>query len=319
VGPDFFVLGAPASGAAALAAALARHPDLALLPGTPGFFLDPFADGRGPGDRAEARSRAGSRDYRRLLATAPRGVPVGETNPWYLADRAVHDRLHRAVPDARVVVVVRDPVDRAHAHWAQQRARGMEPLPDLRRACLAENERGRRGWGPAWRYVALGRAGEQVAHLLTRFPADRVHVVRADELIERPGPALDGVCRFLEARAGLLASVARPVTSPPIADTPATRALGRLLRAGATADGHLPAGVWDRLRSPLETTLVQAGAGSADPPAPRRRGPTRFERAELDRWFVSDREWLAELTAPDAPAAAATPAAGPDPTLRAAS
>jgi hypothetical protein len=137
-------------------------------------------------------------------------------------------------------------------------------------------------------------------------------VVLAEELAARPRRTLDGVCRFLGARAGILASVARLGPIPVIADTPATRALGLLLRGGATADGHLPPGLWERVRAPLELTLLRAGATGADPLAPPRSGPTRFERMELERRFVSDREWLAEVTGLDPVAA---PAAKPAPTL----
>src|SRR3712207_7320269 len=66
------------------------------------------------------------------------------------------------VPDVRVVVVVRDPVDRAWSNWVHLRADGLEPEADFLTAVRREERRGAGGGGPVWDYPGVGRHGEQL-------------------------------------------------------------------------------------------------------------------------------------------------------------
>src|SRR3954453_414253 len=132
--PDFFLVGAPKAGTSALHAALVQHPQLHLSrPKEPKFFLcdgappDP-AGQRGPGDAHSAQEWVWRRDrYLALFADAPPGAVAGESAPVYLHDHEEHAPIAADVPGARVVVVVRDPVDRAVSNWVHLRADGLEP------------------------------------------------------------------------------------------------------------------------------------------------------------------------------------------------
>jgi hypothetical protein len=144
--PDFLLIGAPKAGTTALHAALKAHPAL-FLPAVkePKFFL---RDGRrpprqtGPGDAHSAREWVWRRDrYEALFAGAPPGALTGESTPLYLYDRRAHERLRRTVPDAKLVALLRDPVDRAHSNWLHLWSDGLEPIGDFVEACRAEDER----------------------------------------------------------------------------------------------------------------------------------------------------------------------------------
>jgi len=122
--PHFFLVGAPKAGTSALHAALAQHPQLFLSAvKEPKFFLcdgappDPLGQ-RGPGDAHSAQEWVWRRDrYEALFAGAPAGALRGESTPFYLYDRAAHRRIAQRVPDAKLVAIVRDPVDRAYSNW----------------------------------------------------------------------------------------------------------------------------------------------------------------------------------------------------------
>lgn len=60
------------------------------------------------------------------------------------------------MPDARLVAIVRDPVDRAYSNWAHLWCDGLEPEADFRAAREAEPARAASGWAPFWRYLELG-------------------------------------------------------------------------------------------------------------------------------------------------------------------
>ncbi len=82
-------------------------------------------------------------------------------------------RIRAAIPDARLIVVLRDPVERAHSNWTHLWSAGLEPIGDLVRACAEEERRIKAGWAPFWHYRGLGRYGEQLEHLFPCSPASR--------------------------------------------------------------------------------------------------------------------------------------------------
>src|SRR3954452_22932906 len=115
--PTFFIARGPKAGAPALHAALATHPDLYLSPvKEPKYYLTggrppDRSRQRGPGDAHSAREWIWRREgYLALVDAAPPGIPCGESTPFYLHDHDAHARIAADVPDARFVVVVRDPV-----------------------------------------------------------------------------------------------------------------------------------------------------------------------------------------------------------------
>lgn len=249
--PDFLILGAPKAGSTALHAALDTHPDLFLSrPKEPKFFL---TDGRrprtsrhrGPGDAHSAREWVWRREaYEALFAGAPAGRLTGESTPFYLWSRDAHRRIRAAIPDVRMIAVVRDPVERAHSNWSHLWADGLEPEADFLTACRLERRRAVAGWAPFWRYVELGRYGEQLAHLTSLFPREQVHVVRYREVVDEPERTVDGICRFLGVRTGLVRSIPPSNTSRWAPDSVRNRRLRRVVRAGAAIGALAPPGVW---------------------------------------------------------------------------
>src|SRR5947209_147591 len=181
--PDFLLMGAPKAGTTALHVALARHPQVFMsTPKEPKYFLadngvQPPARG-GPGDAQTIRKQVWRRaDYEALFAGAPANACRGESTTLYLGDARSHERIARLLPDARLVAVLRDPVDRAHSNWTHLRSAGLEPIGDFIRACDMEPQRVRDGWAHFWRYVSLGRYGEQLEHVFSLFPREQVLVL----------------------------------------------------------------------------------------------------------------------------------------------
>jgi Sulfotransferase family len=293
--PDFFIAGVPKAGTTALHSALARHPSLFMSPvKEPKFFLTdgpPPAEG-GPGDVKTYREHVWRRaDYEALFAAAPAAAIKGESTPFYLFSADAQRRIRELIPDARLIVVLRDPVERAHSNWAHLWSAGLDPCEDFLQACAQEEQRAAAGWADFWRYTGLGMYGAQLDHLYSVFPRENVLVFRYRRLISDPVRTLDGVCAFLGVRQGVLTELPREnVTAHP---HPSARhrlvAAGR--RASATASallpGHLGAGLTDRLEH-----LLQADA------APRR--PLTWEQREalLPR-FEADIALLETITGED--------------------
>src|SRR5262245_18282625 len=186
--PDFLVIGAPKAGTTALHAALARHPGLYMsVVKEPKFFLTdgpPPARG-GPGDAQTYREHVWRReDYEALFGPALPGTLRGESTPLYLHDPAAQRRIRALIPGATLIVVLRDPVERAHSNWTHMWSAGLEPIGDVVRACAEEPRRAAAGWASFWQYIGLGRYGEQLEHLFTLFPRRQVLILRYMSLVD---------------------------------------------------------------------------------------------------------------------------------------
>jgi hypothetical protein len=290
--PDFLVIGVPKAGTTALHAALAQHPDLYLSAvKEPKFFLTdgPPPTHGGPGDVQTYQEHVWRRkDYEALFAAAPAGAQAGEATPFYLHDLAAHQRIQRLIPQAKLIVFIRNPVDRAHSNWAHLWGAGLEPEHDFVRACEAEDARRAAGWAAFWHYLALGRYGEQLQALFTRFDREQVLVMRYRELRDSPAATLDRVCGFLGVRTGLLDTVPSENVRPYVADTGANAVLRALLRTGGTVGQHFPVIARKAVRGPLLTLLHrQTGV---------RPRLTTAQRAAVLPHFVQDIGLLGRLT-----------------------
>jgi Sulfotransferase family len=293
--PQFVIAGAPKAGTTALHAALATHPGLYLSPvKEPKYYM---TDGRpparstqrGPGDAHSAGEWIWRRaDYLALFDASPPGTVRGESTPFYLYDRAAHARLAADVPGVKVVVVVRDPVDRAYSNWAHLRADGLEPEADFLAAVRLEERRIARGWAPFWHYRGLSRYGEQLRDLYRHVPPERVFVFRYRDLVDRPRETLDRVTAFLGVAPGIAHTVAAENVKPYVPDSRRYRLLARVVRVGAHLGRHRPPEVWRRLSVPL---LAGLHAG-----ATRRPSLSVAQRRDVLEPMLEDIALLEELT-----------------------
>ncbi len=290
--PDFFVAGAPKAGTTALHVALARHPQLYLSPvKEPKFFLTDGPPPRrgGPGDAKTYREHVWRRaDYEALFAAAPAGTLRGESTPFYLYDHAAQLRIHAVVPQARLLVMLRDPIERAHSNWTHLWSAGLDPIGDFLRACAAEEDRMAAGWADFWRYKRLGLYGRQLQQLYSVFGKDQVQVFRYRQLIDDPAGTLDRICLFLGVTPGAVTAVPRENVTAHPERTRRHRLLAGTLRLGSAGPNLLPhhagAAVIDRLERSL-----QAGASARQP-------LTWAQRQALIPYFEPDIKLLEDLT-----------------------
>ena len=265
--PDFMIVGAPKAGSTALHDALALHPQLYLTtPKEPKFFLTggrppAWRDHRGPGDAHSAKEWVWHEDdYGSLFDAVPPGCLAGESTPFYLWDTAAHARIAKAAPHAKLIAILRDPIDRAYSNWTHLWCDGLEKEPDFLAACAAEDARARAGYAPFWRYLGLGMYGRQLASLLEHFPREQVHVLRYRQLVDAPTESLDRIAAFLGVPTGQVDHLPPSNVSSWAPDTRVNAALRATIRAGATLGAFAPPAVWRQAQRPLIAALHRGGA-----------------------------------------------------------
>jgi hypothetical protein len=296
--PDFVIIGAPKAGSTALHDALARHPQLYASPvKEPKFFLTDGvpparATQRGPGDAHSAKEWIWRRDrYERLFHAAPIGTLRFESTPFYLWERASHRRIAHAAPDAKLIAIIRDPVDRAFSNWTHLRADGLEREPDFLRACRSETRRVASGWAPFWRYLELGRYGEQLLNLYRHVDPERVRVIRYRQLIDAPQETLDQLCVFLGVDTGVLTGLPESNLGRWAPHGALNNLLRATIRTGAAAGALAPPKIWRAAQRPLLAALQRGGV-----PRPRLDPDVR---AQLVGTFTEDNALLSRLLGAD--------------------
>jgi hypothetical protein len=242
--PDFLVAGVPKAGTTALHSVLARHPGLYMSPiKEPKFFLTdgPPPGKGGPGDALTYREHVWQRDrYERLFEQANDNSKKGESTPLYLYDKHAMCRIRQAIPEVKIIVVIRDPVERAHSNWTHLWSAGLEPESDFIRACAEEDRRKAQGWASFWHYTSLGKYGEQLRHAFALFPRDQVLVLRYRSLVDEPAKALDRICGFLGVEQGILTEIPRENVTTQPERTWAHAIASLVMRAGNAAGRKLP-------------------------------------------------------------------------------
>jgi hypothetical protein len=192
------VIGAQKAGTTALYAYLRWHPGITGPSWKEVSFFDRHWWRGEAWYRGQFPIRAGSR-------------LVGEASPSYLFHPLAPERARALVPDAKLIALVRDPVDRAYSQYQHEVALGREPL-SFEDALAAEEERTRgeaerlaadpRAWSRAWwdhTYAARGLYAEQLERWLAAFPREQLLVVATEELGERPAETYASVLAFLGA------------------------------------------------------------------------------------------------------------------------
>ena len=196
--PNTFIIGAMKAGTTALYAALDQHPDVFMSPlKEPNFFAfatDP-PDFQAPIERQPGGiNHASITDpvaYRQLFAGATTETIVGEASHWSLYWPPAPDNIKQYVPGARIIAILRHPVERAYSEYLHFVRDGHEPL-DFMEALDAEPERIERRWAMG-RYVDRGFYSEQLRRYTERFSDNQLHVILHDDLVHN----MDGVMHRL--------------------------------------------------------------------------------------------------------------------------
>jgi Sulfotransferase family len=229
-----------------------------------------------------------TRGLRAPVRSAPPGALRGESTPFYLYDGQAQQRICRDVPQARLVAVLRDPVDRAHSNWAHLWSAGLELESDFVAACRMEGRRAAAGWAPFWRYLDLGRYGEQLERLYATFPREQVLVLRYRHLREDPLGTLDRICGFLGVEQGILGDVPPENVTTHASHSLRNQVLSTALHVGHAVEHRLPRAWWPRIDALLARTLQREQ---------RPRQPlTPAQRAELVPGFADDVALLERVT-----------------------
>jgi hypothetical protein len=195
--PNLFIVGAPKCGTSALAEYLGEHPAIFMSePKEPHFFATDM-----PGHRVVTSMDA----YLEIFSNAAaRHRVLFEASVFYLYSRTAIANIHAFNPDAKLIAMLRNPVDMVYSMHSQALHSTDEDEPDFMRAWQLQDERltGRRlprnCHTPAiLQYRALGRYSEQMERMFSIFPKEQVKIVLFDDFKRDTKAVYEDVLAFL--------------------------------------------------------------------------------------------------------------------------
>lgn len=181
--PNFFIVGAPKSGTTALFEYLSGHPQICMA-----TYKEPhyFADDLQGYARAESLQ-----EYLGFFQHCDdRAVAIGEGSVWYLRSRNALPNIHAFAPEARIIIMLRNPVELVHSFHAQAMYSYIEDEADLETAWHLQDRRRRGERIPVGNqaiqtlmYADMARLGEQVENALGVFPLQQVRIIFFEDFV----------------------------------------------------------------------------------------------------------------------------------------
>jgi hypothetical protein len=182
------------------------------------------------------------------------GKAIGEASPLYLfSEKAVH-RIKYYIPRARLIAILRNPVDRAYSHFLQHRLAEREKLSSFREALRAEKKRAESGWSPFWSYCELGFYGRHLDRYKSIFSGDQIKIVLYEDLQNQPQTTFRSIIEFLGLNESC--TVAMPVRQN-VSGYPRFRGLHLFLKKPNVVRKILKPYIPERARARLKDSLVK--------------------------------------------------------------
>ncbi|MBW7475542.1 sulfotransferase domain-containing protein [Paenibacillus oenotherae] len=199
--PDFLIIGTQKGGTTSLYHYLTQHPNIKAAAVKEVHYFDHQFD-------------KGFDWYKRHF---PPGLSAqaltGEASPYYLFHPQTPGRVRELLPDTKLIVLLRNPVDRAYSHYQMMVRRGLEQL-SFPEALLAESARvqdeyERMAQDPGYSstncehfsYLKRGLYAEQLKRWFHYFPPEQFLIMSSERLLQDPAECCQRAWDFLGMRA----------------------------------------------------------------------------------------------------------------------
>ncbi|MBM3231707.1 sulfotransferase, partial [Candidatus Peregrinibacteria bacterium] len=211
---------------------LSQHPDIFMLPQKETNF---FAQ-----DSALClidRTVRSEQEYKELFNDAGGATAVGETSPAYLAVPDSPKLIKKLIPDVKLIVILRNPIERAYSHYLMRRRQGKEFRTTFEE-CLAVDD-----LDPARSYKSRGFYGQQLERYLKEFSMEQMKIFLYEDFLKDALRVVHEICTFLGVDPAFTPDMKEKYNVNPPADKPMSSAAKKILqdlyRNDIALAGHL--------------------------------------------------------------------------------
>ena len=195
--PDYLLIGAQKSGTTSLYKYLVSHPEVhRCLRKEVGYFDDQNFN----------RGLAWYLAHFPIKSSAGFQQVTGEATPRYYYSPQVPQRVHSVVPQAKLIILLRNPVERAHSHYWHLFNTGREQRPfakaveDELRLLSTDSHLMKIGFSGSPGYVARGMYSRHLRRWLSLFPERNLRVLISEDFFSKPAVGYNEITDFLQVR-----------------------------------------------------------------------------------------------------------------------
>lgn len=202
--PNLFIVGVAKSGTTSLYYYLSQHPDIFMSTVKEPHF---FANAKEKDERIYEKPEKGEvhhtriiRDMDTYLSIFESDDPViyrGEASPSYFFDSNAAKKIFDFNPEAKIIVLLREPVSRTFSHYNMDRNMNVQDEKDFLTAVKQDQLNTDKVWGGAHLYIELGLYYKQLARYSKYFPAEQLLIMKFEDLIADPLKSVKKVFQFL--------------------------------------------------------------------------------------------------------------------------
>lgn len=204
--PNFLIIGAAKAGTSSLHYYLSQHPQI-FMPTLkePKFFAleGEELNFQNPDQAINHDSINNLSDYQQLFRGVTNETAIGEASPVYLYSEKAAHRIRRYIPKTKLIVVLRNPVDRAFSCYTHLRREGYETL-SFEAALQAEEQRIKNNWAHLWHYQQAGFYAKQLKPYLNLFDREQIKIFLFDDLCKDSLSLSQQIYQFLGTDAGFV-------------------------------------------------------------------------------------------------------------------
>lgn len=199
--PNFLIIGAVKSGTTSLYHYLRQHPQIYMSPvKEPSFFAFKETEL----DSQLSRRRWASYDYilniddyRTLFEGVSDEVAIGEASPAYLIHPSAPKHIKHYVPDAKLIAILRDPVESIYSAYLMQRLYGRERLADFGQVIRRQETEEFKSWRLRQRYIDIGFYYTHLKRYFDIFDPMQIKIYIYDDFKAEPIRVLRNIFQFL--------------------------------------------------------------------------------------------------------------------------
>lgn len=204
--PNFYILGAAKSGTTTLYHYLNQHPQVFMSPiKETNFFAFQGEKPTFKGVKVNKSTVSYQQEiitdlslYRQQFSAVNKEIAIGESCPSYLYIPKAAENIKRHTPQAKLIVILRNPIERAYSNFLHNIRDRSEYYDDFSEGIEAESGRINDGWWWGFHYVRVGLYYEQVKRYFDLFDRSQVKVYLFDQLKNNEQLLLNDICQFLE-------------------------------------------------------------------------------------------------------------------------
>lgn len=197
--PNFFIVGAQKAGTTTLYHYLKQHPEIYMSPiKEPMYFALNNLIYNSPGSKTDRYFRFNTIDnYSTLFQGVKTEKAIGEASTIYLYDGNTPHRIKELIPNAKIIIMLRNPVDRAYSNFYHAVRNGRETTDSFIEALQREDDRVNNNWSPLYHYKRKGFYFEQIKRYYDSFGPEKIKIYLFENFIINPEPICKDIFGFL--------------------------------------------------------------------------------------------------------------------------